>query len=96
VVQVRIDRRRKFPATLLLKAFGYSGEEILSYFYRTETIHVAGKRLYKSIDKDLLVGQRVSKPIKHPQTGKVLAKKGHRFTKKNVKQLLDAKSNVYR
>ncbi|UCG80716.1 MAG: DNA-directed RNA polymerase subunit beta [Desulfobacterales bacterium] len=91
VVHVRIDRRRKFPVTLLLKALGYSGEDILSYFYRTERIHVAGKRLYKSIDKDLLVGQRVSKSIKHPQTGKTLVRKGHRFSKKTVKQLLDAK-----
>jgi DNA-directed RNA polymerase subunit beta len=34
VVYVRIDRRRrKFPVTLLLKAFGYSGQEILDYFY---------------------------------------------------------------
>ncbi len=91
VVHVRIDRRRKFPVTLLLKALGYSGEDILSYFYRTERIHVAGKRLYKSIDKDLLVGQRVSKAIKHPQTGKTLVRKGHRFSKNTVKQLSDAK-----
>jgi DNA-directed RNA polymerase subunit beta len=91
VVQVRIDRRRKFPVTLLLKAFGYSGEKILSYFYRTETIHVAGKRLYKTIDKDVLAGQRLSKPMKHPKTGEMLIKKGHRVSKKAVKQLLDAK-----
>jgi len=89
VVYVRIDRRRKFPATLLLKAFGYSAEEILSYFYRTETIEVTGKRLFKVVDKDLLVGQRVSKSIKHPETGEAIIKKGHSFTKKAVKQLLE-------
>jgi DNA-directed RNA polymerase subunit beta len=91
VIQVRIDRRRKFPVTLLLKAFGYSGEDILSYFYRIERIHVAGKRLYKAIDKDLLAGQRLSKPMKHPKTGEMLIRKGHRVSKKAVKQLLDAK-----
>jgi DNA-directed RNA polymerase subunit beta len=91
VVYVRIDRRRKFPATLLLKAFGYSAEDILDYFYRTERIEIAGKRLYKVVDKDLLVGQRVSKSIKHPQTGEAIIKKGHRFNKKAVKQLLEAK-----
>jgi DNA-directed RNA polymerase subunit beta len=91
VVYVRIDRRRKFPATLLLKAFGYSAEDILSYFYRTEKIEIAGKRLYKVVDKDLLMGQRVSKSIRHPQTGEAIIKKGHRFTKKAVKQLLEAK-----
>ncbi len=90
IVYVRIDRRRKFPATLLLKALGYSGEEILSHFYRTERIEVAGKHLYKTVDKDLLVGQRVSKSVKRPQTGEVIIKKGHRFSKKTLKQLLDA------
>jgi len=90
VVYVRIDRRRKFPATLLLKAFGYSGEEILSHFYRTERIEVADNRLYKKVDKDLLVGQRVSKSVRHPQTGEIIIKKGHRFSKKTPKQLLDA------
>lgn len=91
VVYVRIDRRRKFPITLLLKAFGYSGEDILSYFYRTETIQIAGKRLYKVVDKDLLLRQRASKPVKHPQTGDVIVKKGYRFSKRAIKQLLDAK-----
>ena len=91
VVYVRIDRRRKFPATLLLKAFGYSGEEILSRFYRTERIEVTGKHLYKTVDKDLLVGQGVSKSVKHPQTGEVIIKKGRRFTKNTLKHLLEAK-----
>jgi DNA-directed RNA polymerase subunit beta len=103
VAYVRIDRRRKFPATLLLKAFGYSGEEILSHFYRTERIQVADKRrpatkakaderagLYKVVDKDLLVGQSFSKSIRHPQTSQIIIKKGHRFSKRTLKQLLDA------
>jgi len=90
-VYVRIDRRRKFLITLLLKAFGYSGEELLSYFYRMEKIEITGKRLYKVVDKDLLAGQRVSKPVKHPKTGKVIIKKGNRVTKTNLKQILSAK-----
>ena len=90
VVYVRIDRRRKFPATLLLKAFGYLGEEILSHFYRTERIQVEGKYLYKAVDKDLLEGQGLSKSVKHPQTGEIIVKKGHRFSKKTLKHLLDA------
>jgi DNA-directed RNA polymerase subunit beta len=91
VVNVRIDRRRKFPVTLLLKAFGYSGEAILEYFYRTESIVVVGKRLYKAVDEELLKSQRVSKMIKHPDTGEVIAKKGQRFTKKALRQLRSAK-----
>ena len=91
VVNVRIDRRRKFPVTLLLKAFGYSAEEILAYFYRTERILVEGKRLYKAFDEELIQIQRVPKTVKHPRTGEIIAKKGHRFTKKVLRQLRSAK-----
>ncbi|OEU50472.1 MAG: DNA-directed RNA polymerase subunit beta [Desulfobacterales bacterium C00003060] len=93
IVYVRIDRRRKFAATLLLKAFGYSGEEILSRFYATERIHIAadeGAGLYKTVDKDLLCGQRVSRTVKHPQTGEIIVKKGAQYSKGTVKELLDA------
>ncbi len=38
LLHVRIDRRRKFPATVLLKALGYSGEDLLNRFYYTEKI----------------------------------------------------------
>ena len=41
ILYVRIDRRRKFPATILLKALGYSTEELLNFFYKTERIGLA-------------------------------------------------------
>jgi DNA-directed RNA polymerase subunit beta len=91
VANVRIDRRRKFPVTLLLKAFGYSGEEILEYFYALERIIIEGKRLFKAFDEDLLKGQRASKVIKHPETREVITKKGQRFTKKAIRSLKSAK-----
>ena len=37
---VRIDRRRKLPATILLRALGFSGEEILSMFFDTNTVRI--------------------------------------------------------
>ncbi len=91
IVNVRIDRRRKFPVTLLLKAFGYTGEEILAYFYRTERIIVEGKRLYKVFEEDLLKLQRASKAVKRPGSSEVIVKKGNRFTKKAIRQLRDGK-----
>ena len=38
IVYIRIDRRRKFPVTVLFKAFGLTAEDLLSYFYRYEKI----------------------------------------------------------
>jgi len=44
IIHVRIDRRRKLHATVLLRALAYSTEELLNYFYSTETIYLeAGK-----------------------------------------------------
>ena len=40
MVFVRIDRRRKLPATILLRALGYEAEEILDMFYDVNTVHV--------------------------------------------------------
>ena len=44
ILYVRIDRRRKLHATVLLRALGYSTEELLNYFYDTETIHFEPRR----------------------------------------------------
>ncbi|MFC1815828.1 DNA-directed RNA polymerase subunit beta, partial [Thermodesulfobacteriota bacterium] len=87
IVYIRIDRRRKFPITLLFKAFGYSTEDILTYFYDTEKIIVRGKRFFKAFNADFLKGQRASRDIKDPETGEVVVKKGRIFTKRAITQL---------
>ena len=43
ILYVRIDRRRKMPATVLLKALGYSAEQLLNYYYKSEEIFVTGE-----------------------------------------------------
>jgi DNA-directed RNA polymerase subunit beta len=47
IVYIRIDRRRKFPVTVLFKAFGYSTEDLLSYFYNTEKIIFTANEYYR-------------------------------------------------
>src|SRR5215468_1697392 len=62
ILHVRIDRRRKFHATVLLRALGYSTEELLNYFYSTETMYLdVGKKYAKSVEFDLLPGQRATR-----------------------------------
>jgi DNA-directed RNA polymerase subunit beta len=60
IVYIRIDRRRKFPVTVLFKAFGYSADDMLAYFYRRERIVVKKGRYFKVFDADLLKGQRAT------------------------------------
>src|SRR5436190_9555503 len=106
ILYVRIDRRRKLPATVLLRALGavpdtakktpleFKGtpEEILNYFYATETIHIGEKGKYeKSVELELLPGQRATRDIKHPKTGEVIVKKNRKFTRAAIKKLEQAK-----
>ncbi|MBL7195985.1 MAG: DNA-directed RNA polymerase subunit beta [Desulfobacterales bacterium] len=93
IVYIRIDRRRKFPVTTLFKAFGYSSEDILAYFYKTEKIILRGRSYFKEFKsasrfvQDSLKGQRAVRDIKCPKTGEVIVKKGRIVTQRSVKRM---------
>ncbi len=90
ILHVRIDRRRKFPATTLLKAFGFSEEEVLRSFYCTEKILV-GKDLFRFVlDPVGFKGRKLGGDIFHPESGELMAKEGERFSKKLYNKLVDA------
>ena len=54
IVYVRIDRRRKIPATILLKAFGYSNEDLLRMYYPIENIRIKKDGFTRGIHADVL------------------------------------------
>ncbi len=87
IVYIRIDRRRKFPVTILFKAFGYSVEDLLTYFYKSEKIIIEGKRISKRFKPEFLKGQRATRDIKDPEKEDVLIKKGRIITARAVKRL---------
>ncbi len=87
---VRIDKRRKMPVTILLKALGYSIEEMLNYFYPSEEIVLKGKNIFKSVEPEYLVGQRASSDIMDPKTGDVIVRKDRKFTRVGIKKLVNA------
>jgi DNA-directed RNA polymerase subunit beta len=58
ILYVRIDRRRKMPATILLKAFGYSANDLLKMYYPVEEIRVSNGELLRKLDPELHVGLR--------------------------------------
>jgi DNA-directed RNA polymerase subunit beta len=91
VLHIRIDRRRKFPITILFKAFGYSTEDILSYFYSFDRIFLKGEKILKAFNPELLKGQRAVEDIKNPKSGEAIVKKGRMFTKRSLKQMADSK-----
>src|SRR5215203_4486912 len=91
LLYVRIDRRRKLHATVLLRALAYSTEDLLNYYYDTETVYLeAGKKYSRQVNYELLVGQRATRDIKHPKTKEVLVKKNRKFTKGAIRKLQES------
>ncbi|MFV0436987.1 MAG: DNA-directed RNA polymerase subunit beta [Desulfopila sp.] len=87
ILHVRIDRRRKFPVTTLLKAIGYSGEELLQQFYRINTIREEGEKFFIEFDPETMVAQRLDFDLVSPVSGEVLAKKGRKISKALSKRI---------
>jgi DNA-directed RNA polymerase subunit beta len=87
IVYIRIDRRRKFPVTLLFKAFGYTPEDLLTYFYEFEKIIVKSNRYFKAFNEEFLKGHRASQDVIDPNTGEVVVKKGRVFTQRILKRM---------
>ena len=75
ILYVKIDRRRKLPATILLQAFGMQVKEILETFYKIETITISGteKRVFVP-SKSLLIGHKVLEDIVDPKSDEVILK----------------------
>ena len=91
LLYVRIDRRRKLHVTILLRALGYTEEQLLNHFYRIEKVFFKEDKVYKNVDFDLLVNKRATEDIKHPHTGELLVRKNRKITRPALKKLLDAK-----
>ncbi|PIR17311.1 MAG: DNA-directed RNA polymerase subunit beta [Deltaproteobacteria bacterium CG11_big_fil_rev_8_21_14_0_20_49_13] len=91
ILYVRIDRRRKLPVTILLRALGYSVEDLLNYFYESEKISWEGKKIWKNFVPELLLFQKAGADIKDPSNGETLVKKGRKFTRVAIEKLKKAK-----
>jgi DNA-directed RNA polymerase subunit beta len=89
VLYVRIDRKRKFLATVFLRALGLRGaDEILRCFYSVERLYVRQGALYWSVTESL-VGMRAGEDIEVPDTDTVILK-GKKITHAGVAALRKA------
>jgi len=88
LLYVRIDRRRKLPVTVLLRAFGLSKDDILNSFYQSEDVLYDPKRgvFYKKIS-ELMVNQRIFEDILIPKTGELILKAGRKFTRAALRKM---------
>ena len=93
MVYVRIDRRRKLPATILLRALGYSSEEILGMFYESNSFKVSkGKEPTISLQlvPSRLRGEVLTFPVKDKK-GKLIVEEGRRITSRHIRLMETAK-----
>ena len=87
ILYVRIDRRRKLPVSVLLKALGYTEGELLNEFYHTDQVHRDGDRYAIAFNPLTFASQRLTTDVINPADGTVIAKKGKKVTKSLAKKI---------
>ncbi len=89
-VFVRIDRRRKLAATILLRALGFTTEEILEMFFDTDTFRVEKEKWFVGLDPARLRGQTLTFDLLDKK-GKVLVEGGRRITARHIREMEKSK-----
>jgi DNA-directed RNA polymerase subunit beta len=79
ILYVKIDRRRKLPATILLQAFGMDNKTILETYYPIEKVSYSKDRFFMS-SKNLMVGFKVKEDVIDSKTDDVLLKSGKKVS----------------
>ncbi|OGT71739.1 MAG: DNA-directed RNA polymerase subunit beta [Gammaproteobacteria bacterium RIFCSPLOWO2_02_FULL_57_10] len=92
MVFVRIDRRRKLPATVLLRALDYSAQDILGMFYENDTYKIVGKDadIVLQLIPSRLRGEVVNFPVVDKK-GELIVEEGRRITARHIRQMEKAK-----
>jgi DNA-directed RNA polymerase subunit beta len=91
-VFVRIDRRRKLPASILLRALGYTSEQMLEMFFETSKFSLGAEVCKLELVPSRLRGDIATFDIKD-NDGNVIVEEGRRITARHIKQLEKAGIN---
>ena len=89
ILYLRIDRRRKMPVTTLMKAMGFSNQDILATYYPKERYTLETERVLKQIDIANLLGLKADVDIKLLDSDEVVVKAGRKVTAKIVSKYKD-------
>ncbi|MDR1057694.1 MAG: DNA-directed RNA polymerase subunit beta [Coxiellaceae bacterium] len=83
---VRIDRRRKLPVTILLRALGFVTEQILEMFFEFNTFYFKKEGIVLDLKPERLRGELAAVDIKD-KTGNIIVEKGRRISQRYVQQI---------
>ncbi len=86
LLYIRIDRRRKLPATILLRALGYSTQEILAMFFENDTFHLSADKIEMDLVPERLRGQQLNFDFTGAK-GKVIVETGRRITGRHIREI---------
>ncbi len=95
LLHVRIDRKKKFHVSILLKAMGYGPRDIMNYYYPVEVIHITEEGFEKEINQETIKYQKASVDIVDKGSGDTLVRKGMRFGQGTLRKLEKAGVNVF-
>ena len=84
-VFTRIDRRRKLPVTVLLRALGYGNEEMLNKFFEINTFHIMPEGVQWELVSERLRGETLDFDL--ADGDRVIVEAGKRVTARHVKQM---------
>ncbi len=90
LVFIRIDRRRKLAATILLRALGYSTQEILEMFFDNDTFNVSEKEISMDLVPSRMRGEQLAFDITKKRGG-VVVEAGRRITARHIREMEEAK-----
>src|SRR5436305_17805 len=82
----RVDRRRKVPVTILLKALGYNSERILEQFFAFDTFAITKKGIEFEVVPERMRGE-IAKFDIVTKAGKVIVQKDKRITVKHIREM---------
>ncbi len=86
-VFVRIDRRRKIPATILLRGLGYDNEEMIKIFFDMNKFTIDAQKCIFHIVPERMRGEIAAFDIKS-KNGHVLVEEGRRITAKHIREMI--------
>ena len=91
VLHVRIDRRRKFLSTILLRALGYSSDEdILKLFYERDEVSIQKKKIFLDLNSPSALSYRIAQDIIDKRGKEVILPAGKKLTKSIIKRIQEA------
>ncbi len=89
ILHVRIDRRRKLPATSILHALDFNDEEILDLFYKQISFVLKDEKWVTPFDKEVRKGTKPAYDLVNAKTGKVVVEAGKKISPRMANKLAE-------